>query len=152
MGNSEVGHLNFGAVNVIYQNLLKITRSIESGDFFKNPALLDAMENARNGHTLHVMGLLSDGGVHSHIEHLKAVLKMAKDNNVKEVIVHCFLDGRDVPPTSALKYMDELETYIADINPGKIGVVSGRFFAMERDKRWERLVLAYDSLTLSEGA
>lgn len=152
MGNSEVGHLNIGAGNVIYQNLLKITRSIESGDFFKNPALLDAMENARNGHTLHVMGLLSDGGVHSHIEHLKAVLKMAKDNNVKEVIVHCFLDGRDVPPTSALKYMDELETYIADINPGKIGVVSGRFYAMDRDKRWERLVLAYDSLTLSEGA
>ena len=151
MGNSEVGHLNIGAGSVVYQNLLKITRSIRSGDFFKNEALLGAMKNAADGHTLHIMGLVSDGGVHSHFEHLKAVIDMAKQNNVKEVIVHCFLDGRDVPPQSARDYLGPLEDYMKETGLGRIGVISGRFYAMDRDKRWERLVRAYDALTLSEG-
>ena len=152
MGNSEVGHLNIGAGSVIYQNLLKITRSIQSGKFFENERLLAAMKNAAlEGHTLHVMGLVSDGGVHSHFEHLKAVLDMAKKNNVPEVIVHCYLDGRDVPPKSAMDYLGPLEDYMKEIGLGKIGVISGRFYAMDRDKRWERLVIAYDALTLSEG-
>ena len=152
MGNSEVGHLNIGAGSVIYQNLLKITRSIQSGKFFENERLLAAMKNAAlEGRTLHVMGLVSDGGVHSHFEHLKAVLDMAKKNNVPEVIVHCYLDGRDVPPKSAMDYLGPLEDYMKEIGLGKIGVISGRFYAMDRDKRWERLVIAYDALTLSEG-
>ena len=151
MGNSEVGHLNIGAGSIVYQNLLKITRSIESGDFYNNKALLKAMDNAKKGHALHVMGLVSDGGVHSHIDHLKAVLEMARRNGVSEVYVHCFLDGRDVPPKSALSYLEPLEEYIAELGVGKIGVISGRFYAMDRDKRWERLAKAYDALTLSEG-
>lgn len=151
MGNSEVGHLNIGAGSIVYQNLLKITRSVESGDFYNNKALLKAMDNAKKGHALHVMGLVSDGGVHSHIDHLKAVLEMARRNGVSEVYVHCFLDGRDVPPKSALSYLEPLEEYIAELGVGKIGVISGRFYAMDRDKRWERLAKAYDALTLSEG-
>ncbi len=111
MGNSEVGHLNIGAGSIVYQNLLKITRSVESGDFYNNKALLKAMDNAKKGHALHVMGLVSDGGVHSHIDHLKAVLEMARRNGVSEVYVHCFLDGRDVPPKSALSYLEPLEEY-----------------------------------------
>ena len=105
MGNSEVGHLNIGAGSIIYQNLLKITRSIESGTFFENPALCEAMDNAADGHTLHIMGLLSDGGVHSHMTHIKALVEMAARRGVKNAVVHCFLDGRDVPPKSALKYI-----------------------------------------------
>ena len=151
MGNSEVGHLNIGAGSVVYQNLLKITRSIQSGEFFENPALLSAMKNAADGHTLHIMGLVSDGGVHSHFEHLKAVIDMAKRNNVKKVVVHCCLDGRDVPPKSAMTWLGALEEYMAAEGIGEIGVISGRFYAMDRDKRWERLVRAYDALTLSEG-
>ena len=151
MGNSEVGHLNIGAGSVIYQNLLKITRSIQSGKFFENPALLGAMKNAAAGHTLHVMGLVSDGGVHSHFEHLKAVIDMAKKNGVEDVVVHCFLDGRDVPPKSAMTWLGALEEYMKEEGVGRIGVISGRFYAMDRDKRWERLVRAYDALTLSEG-
>ena len=151
MGNSEVGHLNIGAGSVVYQNLLKITRSIQSGEFFENPALLSAMKNAADGHTLHIMGLVSDGGVHSHFEHLKAVIDMAKRNNVQKVVVHCFLDGRDVPPKSAMTWLGALEEYMAAEGIGEIGVISGRFYAMDRDKRWERLVRAYDALTLSEG-
>ena len=151
MGNSEVGHLNIGAGSVVYQNLLKITRSIQSGQFYENPALLAAMKNAADGHTLHIMGLVSNGGVHSHFEHLKAVIDMAKKNNVKEVVVHCFLDGRDVPPRSAMTWLGALEEYMEQEGIGRIGVISGRFYAMDRDKRWERLVRAYDALTLSEG-
>ena len=151
MGNSEVGHLNIGAGSVVYQQLLKITRSIQSGDFFENKALLDAMKNAADGHTLHIMGLVSDGGVHSHFEHLKATIDMAKKNGVKEVVVHCFLDGRDVPPQSAMDWLGPLEDYMKEVGVGCIGVISGRFYAMDRDKRWERLVRAYDALTLSEG-
>ena len=151
MGNSEVGHLNIGAGSIIYQNLLKITRSIESGAFFENPALCEAMDNAADGHTLHIMGLLSDGGVHSHMTHIKALVEMAARRGVKNAVVHCFLDGRDVPPKSALKYIEELEAAMKEYSCGCIGVVSGRFYAMDRDSRWERLRLAYDALTLSEG-
>lgn len=150
MGNSEVGHLNIGAGSIIYQNLLKITRSIEDGSFFENPALKKAMENAAAGHTLHIMGLLSDGGVHSHMTHIKALVKMAGDYGVKNIVMHCFLDGRDVPPKSALTYIDDVEKALSEAG-GKVGVVSGRFYAMDRDKRWERLTLAYDALTLGEG-
>ena len=151
MGNSEVGHLNIGAGSVVYQNLLKISRAIDSGSFFENEALLGAMRNAAAGHTLHIMGLVSDGGVHSHFDHLKAVIDMAKRNGVTEVVVHCFLDGRDVPPKSAMDWLGPLEEYTAEMGLGCIGVISGRFYAMDRDKRWERLVRAYDALTLSEG-
>ena len=151
MGNSEVGHLNIGAGSVVYQNLLKITRSIESGKFFENGPLLNAMKNAADGHTLHIMGLVSDGGVHSHFEHLKATIDMAKKNGVSDVAVHCFLDGRDVPPKSAMTWLGALEDYMKEEGCGRIGVISGRFYAMDRDKRWERLVRAYDALTLSEG-
>jgi 2,3-bisphosphoglycerate-independent phosphoglycerate mutase len=151
MGNSEVGHLNIGAGSIVYQNLLKITRSIESGDFFENKALKAAMDNASKGHTLHIMGLVSDGGVHSHFEHLKAVIDMAAQNGLKDVAVHCFLDGRDVPPKSAMTWLGPLEDYLKEKDTGRIGVISGRFYAMDRDKRWERLVRAYDALTLGEG-
>ena len=151
MGNSEVGHLNIGAGSVIYQNLLKISRSIDSGEFFENEALLAAMKNAAAGHTLHIMGLVSDGGVHSHMKHLMATINMAKKNGVKDVAVHCFLDGRDVPPKSAMTWLGPLEEYLEENEAGRIGVISGRFYAMDRDKRWERLVRAYDALTLGEG-
>ena len=154
IGNSEVGHTNIGAGNVIYQDLPKISRAIKDGSFFNNEALLKAMNNAAegSGHALHIMGLLSDGGVHSHIDHLLALLDMAKQNHVEEVYVHCWLDGRDVPPRSAKTYFEKLGKHIAEINLGKIGVISGRFYAMDRDKRWERLELAYNALTTGEGA
>jgi len=151
MGNSEVGHLNIGAGSVVYQNLLRITRSIESGGFFENGPLLGAMKNAAAGHTLHIMGLVSDGGVHSHFEHLKAAIDMAEMNGVKDLAVHCFLDGRDVPPQSAMTWLAPLEDYLREKGVGRIGVISGRFYAMDRDRRWERLVKAYDALTLGEG-
>ena len=151
MGNSEVGHLNIGAGSVVYQNLLKISRSIDSGEFFKNGPLLGAMKNAAEGHTLHIMGLVSDGGVHSHYEHLMATIEMAKRSGVSDVAVHCFLDGRDVPPKSAMTWLGPLEDHLRKEAAGRIGVISGRFYAMDRDQRWERLVKAYDALTLSEG-
>lgn len=147
MGNSEVGHLNIGAGSVIYQNLLKISRSIDSGDFYKNAELLKAMDNARNGHALHIMGLISDGGVHSHVKHIKTLIDMASKNDVKEVVLHCFLDGRDVPPKSAKEYVLPLEEYMDSIGIGKIGIISGRYYAMDRDKRWDRLSKAYEALT-----
>ena len=153
IGNSEVGHTNIGAGNVIYQDLPRITRAIQDGSFFQNEALVKAMSNAAegSGHTLHIMGLLSDGGVHSHIRHLLALLDMAKEHHVKDVIVHCWLDGRDVPPKSADVYLKQLEDHIHEIELGRFGVISGRFYAMDRDKRWDRLELAYNALTLSEG-
>ena len=152
IGNSEVGHTNIGAGNVIYQDLPRITRAIADGSFYQNPPLKAAMGSAgTSGHALHIMGLLSDGGVHSHINHLIALLRMAKQNNVEKVYVHCWLDGRDVPPRSAAGYFKTLEDAIAEIGVGQIGVISGRFYAMDRDKRWERLELAYDALTLGEG-
>lgn len=152
MGNSEVGHLNIGAGRVIYQDFTRINREIETGNFFKNDAFLSAIKNARDNNTkLHLMGLLSDGGVHSHINHLKALLKLAKDNGLKEVYVHCFLDGRDVPPTSAKGYIKELERYMTEIGTGKIATISGRYYAMDRDKRWERVNLAYNAIVKGMG-
>ena len=152
MGNSEVGHTNIGAGRVVYQELTRITKSIQDGDFFQNEALTGAMENCRkNGTALHLMGLLSDGGVHSHIEHLFGLLEMAKKNGLSQVYVHCFLDGRDVPPSSGKDYVAQLQAKLTELNLGKIASVMGRYYAMDRDNRWERVQKAYDALVLGEG-
>lgn len=152
MGNSEVGHLNIGAGRVIFQDLPKISKAIEDGDFFENPALADAMNNAKKeGKSLHVMGLVSDGGVHSHIEHLFAIVKMAKKMGVKNTYVHCFMDGRDVSPVSGKGFIRELRDYLAELNYGKIATISGRFYAMDRDNIWERVAKAYAALVDGEG-
>jgi 2,3-bisphosphoglycerate-independent phosphoglycerate mutase len=152
MGNSEVGHLNIGAGRVVYQSLTRITKSIKDGDFFENPALTDAVKNAKeNNSALHLMGLLSPGGVHSHTEHLKGLLKLAKTSGLNEVYVHAFLDGRDVPPASAKDFIEDIEKYMAEIGVGKIATVSGRYYAMDRDNRWERVKLAYDAIVLGQG-
>ena len=149
MGNSEVGHLNLG---IVYQSLTRINKSISDGDFFTNQAYLNAIKNVNdNDSKLHIMGLLSDGGVHSHIEHIKAFFKMAKDNNVKDAYFHAFLDGRDTPPNSGLSYIKELEAYMAEINFGKIGSVGGRYFGMDRDKNWDRVQVHYDVITQAKG-
>ena len=151
MGNSEVGHLNIGAGRIVYQELTRITKSIEDGDFFENPALLEAVDHAKkNDSALHIMGLLSDGGVHSHMTHLYALIEMAKRNGLKKVFIHSFLDGRDVPPRSAVDFIAQLQEELKKIGVGKLATVSGRYYAMDRDKRWERVVLAYDALTLGE--
>lgn len=152
MGNSEVGHLNIGAGRVVYQDLTMITKSIEDGSFFKNPAFLKAVDHVKkNGSTLHLLGLLSDGGVHSHIDHLLALTDMAKRNGVEKLCVHCFLDGRDVPPRCAVKYIDTLTDHLDELGIGTVGIVSGRYYAMDRDKRWERVEKAYDAMTTGEG-
>lgn len=152
MGNSEVGHLNIGAGRIIYQELTKINKSIKDGDFFDNIDLIESMKKTiRDGSDLHLMGLLSDGGVHSHINHLKALLKMAKNIGVKNVYIHCFLDGRDVPPSSGIDFIRDIQEYINNENFGKIATVSGRYYAMDRDNRWERIELAYNAIVLSEG-
>lgn len=144
MGNSEVGHLNIGAGRVVYQNLTRINKAIREGDFFENPAFLEAIANAKNGgKALHILGLLSDGGVHSHYSHLFALLKLAKQQGLTEVYVHGFLDGRDVGPKSALAYVEETEKQMKEIGVGKFASISGRYYAMDRDKRWERVELAY---------
>jgi 2,3-bisphosphoglycerate-independent phosphoglycerate mutase len=149
MGNSEVGHLNIGAGRTVLQSLTRIDKSIDDGDFFENPVLMEAINNVKsNGSSLHLFGLVSDGGVHSQLTHLYALLEMAKKYEVKEVFVHAFLDGRDTPPQSATKFLDELEAEIKKIGVGKIASVSGRYYAMDRDNRWEREKLAYDMLTL----
>ena len=152
MGNSEVGHLNIGAGRIVYQELTKITKHIQEGTFFENTALTNAMNHVlENGSALHILGLLSDGGVHSHITHLKALLDMAKKKGLEKVYVHAFLDGRDVPPRCAKEYIADLEAYMDEIGLGRIIMVSGRYYAMDRDKRWERLIKAYDAMTVSEG-
>lgn len=151
MGNSEVGHLNLGAGRVVYQKLTLITKDILEGGFYKKPVLLAAMENAKKDR-LHLMGLLSDGGVHSHIDHLLALLRLAKEQGVAEPIVHCFLDGRDVPPSSAGEYIAQLEAHLKETGYGKIGTVMGRYYAMDRDNRWDRVEQAYNALTAGEGA
>lgn len=152
MGNSEVGHLNIGAGRIVYQELTRITKSINDGDFFENEILVAAMQHAINNNSaLHIMGLLSDGGVHSHISHLFALIDMAKKYGINNLYIHCFLDGRDVPPRCALKYIEELQKHIANVSLGKIGIISGRYYAMDRDKRFERIELAYDALTLGNG-
>lgn len=152
MGNSEVGHMNMGAGRVIYQELTRITKSIKDGDFFENPELLTAVENAKkNDSALHFMGLLSDGGVHSHNTHLYGLLELAKRHGLKKVYVHCFLDGRDTPPASGKGYIEQLQAKMTKIGVGQIGVVSGRYYAMDRDNRWNRVELAYKALTKGEG-
>lgn len=152
MGNSEVGHLNIGAGRIIRQELSRISYEISSGEFFENAGLIKAMDSAlANGKKLHLYGLLSNGGVHSHITHLYALLKMAKARGISEVYVHCFLDGRDVSPTSGAGFVRDLQAQIDEIGVGKIATVSGRYYAMDRDNRWERVQKAYDTLTLGVG-
>ena len=152
MGNSEVGHLNIGAGRIVYQELTRITKSIEDKEFFKNEALLKAMKNAKENNTsLHLMGLLSNGGVHSHIDHLKGLLQFAKQEGLQKVYVHAFMDGRDVPPTSGKEFITEIEDYMKEIGVGEIATVSGRYYAMDRDKRWERIELAYNAMVLGKG-
>lgn len=151
MGNSEVGHMNMGAGRIVYQDLTKITKEIRDGNFFNNPALVKAMDNAADGKQLHLYGLLSDGGVHSHITHLFALLEMAKRRGVKNVFVHCFTDGRDVSPTSGAEFIRELQAEIDKTGCGKIASVCGRYYAMDRDNNWDRIEKAYDMLTLGEG-
>ncbi|MBF0291866.1 MAG: 2,3-bisphosphoglycerate-independent phosphoglycerate mutase, partial [Nitrospinae bacterium] len=140
MGNSEVGHLNIGAGRIVYQELLRITVAIRDESFFRNEALLAAVERAKkNGSALHLAGLISDGGVHSHIEHVYGFLKLAKDNGLSRVFVHAFMDGRDTPPDSGLGYIRQLESKMREIGVGKIATVQGRFYAMDRDTRWDRV-------------
>ena len=147
MGNSEVGHTNIGAGRIVYQELTRITKEIEDGDFFSNPELVKAIENCKeHGTKLHIMGLLSDGGVHSHNRHLYALLELAKRKDFEDVYVHCFLDGRDTPPASAENYLADLEKKMAEKGVGKIASISGRYYSMDRDKRWERVEKSYQAL------
>ena len=152
MGNSEVGHTNIGAGRIVYQELTRITKSAQDGDMDKNEALVHAMTSAReNGKALHFMGLLSDGGVHSHNSHLYALLEMAKRMELTKVYVHCFLDGRDVPPSSGKAYVEELQEKLQEIGVGKVATVMGRYYAMDRDNRWERVEKAYAAMVYGEG-
>ncbi|WP_373897728.1 2,3-bisphosphoglycerate-independent phosphoglycerate mutase [Haloimpatiens sp. FM7315] len=152
MGNSEVGHLNIGAGRIVYQELTRITKEAKEGKFKDNAALNWAIENSvQKDSSLHLMGLLSDGGVHSHIEHLKALIALAKEKGVKKLYVHGFLDGRDVPPSSAKEYISDIEKYMKEVGLGKIATVSGRYYAMDRDNRWERVLLSYNALVLGKG-
>lgn len=152
MGNSEVGHLNMGAGRIVYQELTRITKEIHDGTFFENEALLDAVENCKkNDSAFHMFGLLSDGGVHSHNTHLYGLLELAKRNGLKKVYVHCFLDGRDTPPSSGKGYAEALEQEMKKIGVGEIASVMGRYYAMDRDNNYNRVQLAYDALTKGEG-
>ncbi len=152
MGNSEVGHLNIGAGRIVYQELTKISKSIKDKDFFHNESLVKAMDHVLKNHSaLHLLGLLSDGGVHSHITHLFALLDMAKEKGVKEVYIHALLDGRDVPPRCAQNYFDQLEDYMKKIGLGQIATISGRYYGMDRDNRWERVQKFYDAITSGLG-
>ena len=152
MGNSEVGHTNIGGGRVVFQDLPRISRAIEDGSFFRNEAYNTAMDNClKNDASLHLYGLLSDGGVHSHIDHLFALLQMAKDKGLQKVYIHCFLDGRDVSPTSGKGFVQALSDKCAALGVGKIATVMGRYYAMDRDKRWERVQMAYDAMVYGEG-
>ena len=152
MGNSEVGHTNIGGGRVVFQDLPRISRAIDSGEFFENPAYNKAMDDClQKGSSLHLYGLLSDGGVHSTVEHLWALLKMAKDKGLEKVYIHAFLDGRDVSPTSGKDFVAQCVEKCAEIGVGKIATVMGRYYAMDRDKRWERLQMAYDAMVYGEG-
>lgn len=150
MGDSNVGHTNIGAGRIVYQPLVRINRAIRDGSFAESP-VLQSLWQAAQGHALHLMGLLSDGGVHSHINHLLELLRLAKAHGLEEVYVHIFLDGRDVPPQSALTYIDNLETHLSRLGVGRIATVSGRFYAMDRDRRWERVELAYNAIVHGQG-
>lgn len=152
MGNSEVGHLNIGAGRIIYQELTRISKEIKEGDFFRNSALNFAIDKAiENKSSLHLMGLLSDGGVHSHIEHVKALISLCKEKGLKKVYIHGFLDGRDVLPSSALNFINDLEDHMNKEETGKFATISGRYYAMDRDNRWERVQLAYNAIVKGEG-
>ena len=152
MGNSEVGHTNIGAGRVVYQMLVKISKDIEDGTILENKALLDAIKSAKeNGKALHFIGLLSDGGVHSHNEHLYGLLEMAKKNGLSEVYIHTFHDGRDVPPTSGIDFMQELVNKTEEIGVGKVATICGRFYAMDRDNAWDRVEKAYNAMVMGEG-
>ena len=152
MGNSEVGHTNIGAGRVVYQELTRITKSIIDGDFFENDVFMGAIENCKkNNSALHLIGLLSDGGVHSHNTHLYALIELAKKNGLQKVFVHALLDGRDVPPSSGVDFIKELEDKLAEIGVGKIATVMGRFYAMDRDNMWDRVGMAYNAMVNREG-
>ena len=152
MGNSEVGHLNIGAGRIVYQEFTRISKSIDDGEFFQNPAFLGAVENCKkHDSALHLMGLCSDGGVHSHLTHLYALLKLAKDHGLEKVYVHCFMDGRDVPPTSGKGYVEQVDAKLKELGVGRIATVMGRYYAMDRDNRFERVEKAYAALTYGEG-
>ena len=152
MGNSEVGHMNMGAGRVVYQELTRITKSIQDGDFFRIPEFLTAVENCKkHDSALHLFGLVSDGGVHSHLTHIYGLLELAKRNGLKKVYVHCFLDGRDTPPESGKGYVEQLEEKMKELGVGEVASVMGRYYAMDRDKRWDRVELAYRALTKGEG-
>ena len=147
MGNSEVGHLNIGAGRIVYQVLTRITKAIQDGDFFTNEALMSAINQCKwFGSTLHIFGLLSDGGVHSHIDHMFALLELARRNGLRKVCFHCFMDGRDTPPQSGIEYIDRLQNKIDTLELGCIATISGRYYAMDRDKRWERVEKAYNAI------
>jgi 2,3-bisphosphoglycerate-independent phosphoglycerate mutase len=150
MGNSEVGHLNIGAGRVVYQDITRIVASIQSGAFFKEPLLLDLMKHGAESR-LHLLGLLSDGGVHSHQEHVYALLRMARENGVKDVFVHAFLDGRDTPPTRGAEYLTALQKKMEEYGCGQIATVTGRYYAMDRDNRWDRIQKAYDAMVNGDG-
>ena len=152
MGNSEVGHMNIGAGRIVYQPLTRITKSVQDGDFFENPAFLKAIDNCRkNGTSLHLMGLCSTGGVHSHLTHLYALVELAKRNGLDKVFIHCFMDGRDVPPQSGKGYIEEVEEKLREIGTGKIATVSGRYYAMDRDSNFDRVEYAYKAMVYGEG-
>ena len=152
MGNSEVGHLNIGAGRVIYQPLVKITKDIRDGEFFEIPVLKEAFEYAKENNTaMHFAGLVSDGGVHSHIDHIYGLLQMAKNYGLTKVYLHAFLDGRDTPPASAVNFLAQVEAKMAEIGVGKIATISGRYYAMDRDKNYDRTKIAYDNMTLGNG-
>ena len=152
MGNSEVGHLNMGAGRIVYQELTRITKAISDGDFFTVAEFLQAVENCKkNNSALHMWGLVSDGGVHSHIGHIYGLLELAKKNGLEKVYVHCFLDGRDTPPASGKGYVEALEAKMKELGVGRVASVSGRYYAMDRDNRWDRVKRAYDALTKGEG-
>ena len=153
MGNSEVGHTNIGAGRVVFQDLPRINNAIADGSFFENQAYVKAMDDAKAaGKALHILGLLSDGGVHSHINHIFAILDMAKRRGLEKVYVHCFLDGRDVPPRSAVEYVTKLNDKCVSLGNAKIATIQGRFYGMDRDKRWDRVEAGYNAIVCGEGA
>lgn len=152
MGNSEVGHLNIGAGRIVYQSLTRVNLSIEKGEFFEKEAFIKSINKAKEKNkALHIFGLLSDGGVHSHINHLFALLKLAKEQNLEQVYVHAFLDGRDVGPKTAKQYIEQTEAKMAELGVGKLATISGRYYSMDRDKRWDRVKKAYDAMVYGEG-
>ena len=152
MGNSEVGHTTIGAGRVIYQDLVKISKQIEYGEFYENPAFIKAINHVKiNDSKLHIFGLLSDGGVHSHIEHIKGLVNLAKNYDITKVYIHAFMDGRDTSPVSGIEYIKDLQNHLDKLNVGKIATVSGRFYAMDRDKRWNRIEKAYDAIVNGQG-